>query len=62
MKPEDLNIQIQYKLIEELTKTNENLQLKINDEQKVSNQLKSSLNQLNLIKSTENPLEFPKIW
>ena len=49
MKPEDLNIQIQYKLIEELTKTNENLQLKINAEQKASNQLKSSLNQLHLI-------------
>jgi len=49
MKPEDLNIQIQYKLIEELRKTNENLQLKIRTEQEVSNQLKYSVNQLHLI-------------
>ena len=30
-KSEDLNIQIQYKLIEELKKTNEDLQLKIKE-------------------------------
>ena len=48
-KSEDLNIQIQYKLIEELKKTNEDLQLKIKDEQAIGNKLKSTVAHLNLV-------------
>ena len=48
-KNEDLNIQIQYKLIEELKKTNEDLQLKIKDEQAIGNKLKSTIAHLNLV-------------
>ena len=48
-KYEDLNIQIQYKLIEELKKTNEDLQLKIKDEQAIGNKLKSTVAHLNLV-------------
>ena len=48
-KSEDLNIQIQYKLVEELTRTNESLQEKIQQNKKQLDETRKLIKDLQII-------------